>query len=142
MSKLELLSYEFEVTAGDFIRGGESASQIKNVMQQLGVDSKIVKKICVACYEAEMNMVIHSLGGKIKATIFKDSIEMKFIDVGPGIEDIELAMKEGYSTASDDARNMGFGAGMGLPNIKRNSDEFEIESCKGKGTEIKLVIYL
>lgn len=142
MNKVELLSFDFDVTAGDFIKGGEAASKIKNVVQQLGVNSKVVKRICVSCYEAEMNIVIHSHGGSISSIIYSDSIEMIFKDVGPGIENIERAMEEGYSTASEDARNMGFGAGMGLPNIKRNCDDFKIKSDSENGTEIKLTIML
>lgn len=142
MSKVELLSFDFSVKAGDFIKGGEAASEIKNVVQQLGVDNKVVKKICVSCYEAEMNIVIHSLGGSVLAKIYSDSIEMIFKDIGPGIEDIEKAMEAGYSTASEDARNMGFGAGMGLPNIKKNCDQFYIESNNKEGTEIRTVIML
>lgn len=141
MSRIELLSYEFDVIAGDFIKGGECASRIKNTVQQLGVESKVVKRICVACYEAEMNMVIHSVGGKIFVKIYGDAIEMIFKDNGPGIEDIEKAMQEGYSTASEDARNMGFGAGMGLPNMKRNCDEFYIQSSE-EGTQITMLVNL
>jgi len=137
----ELLDVRYDVERGDFIRGGEASSKIKKMLQQLGIRSEIIKKICVACYEAEMNIVIHSVGGYIEAKIYNDKIEIIAFDNGPGIPNIELAMQEGYSTASDIAREMGFGGGMGLPNIKRSSDEFYIKSEIGKYTEIKIVVY-
>ncbi|MBZ4662643.1 MAG: anti-sigma regulatory factor [Caloramator sp.] len=137
----ELLSVKYDIVSGDFIRGGEASSNLKKLLNQLGIRSDIVKRICVACYEAEMNIVIHSVGGFIEAKIYNDKIEITAYDYGPGILNIELAMQEGYSTASDIAREMGFGGGMGLPNIKRSSDEFYIKSEVGKFTEIKIIIY-
>ncbi|GIW49353.1 MAG: hypothetical protein KatS3mg079_829 [Caloramator sp.] len=137
----ELLSVKYDIVSGDFIRGGEASSNLKKLLNQLGIRSDIVKRICVACYEAEMNIVIHSVGGYIEAKIYNDKIEITAYDYGPGIPNIELAMQEGYSTASDVAREMGFGGGMGLPNIKRSSDEFYIKSEVGKFTEIKIIIY-
>ncbi|KRQ88093.1 Serine/threonine-protein kinase RsbT [Caloramator mitchellensis] len=137
----ELLGVRYDVESGDFIRGGEASSKIKKMLQQIGIRQDIIKKICVACYEAEMNIVIHSVGGYIEAKIYSDKIEITALDKGPGIANIELAMQEGYSTASDVAREMGFGGGMGLPNIKRSSDEFYIKSELGKFTEIKIVVY-
>lgn len=114
----ELLNVKYDVASGDFIRGGEASSNIKKLLQQLGVRNDIIKRICVACYEAEMNIVIHSVGGYIEAKVFSDKIEITAFDNGPGIENIDLALQEGYSTASNLAREMGFGGGMGLPNIK------------------------
>lgn len=136
----ELIKLHYEVIRGDFIRGGESSSNIKKILAQLGVHSKIIKRVCVACYEAEMNIVIHSYGGVMDVFIYESNITIICKDKGPGIEDVNLAMTEGYSTASEDAQNMGFGAGMGLPNIKRNTDELKIKSELGDGTEIKMVI--
>ncbi|GFR34602.1 ATP-binding protein [Thermobrachium celere] len=137
----ELLSVKYDIESGDFIRGGEASSNLKKLLNQLGIRSDIIKRICVACYEAEMNIVIHSVGGYIEAKIYSDHIEIIAYDYGPGIPNIELAMQEGYSTASDIAREMGFGGGMGLPNIKRSSDEFYIKSEVDKYTEIKIIIY-
>lgn len=138
----ELIRLHYEVESGDFLRGGESSSSIKKILSQLGVHSKIIKRVCVACYEAEMNIVIHSYGGVMDAFIYENNITIICKDKGPGIKDLSLAMTEGYSTASEDAQNMGFGAGMGLPNIKRNADELKIISQRGDGTEIKMVINL
>lgn len=135
-----LIKLHYNVKSGDYLRGGESSSSIKKVLMQLGVNSGVIKRVCVACYEAEMNVVIHSYGGSIDVSIYEDEIEIIIGDTGPGIDDIELAMTEGYSTASDDARNMGFGAGMGLPNIKKNCDSFEIKSSQGGNTEIRMLI--
>jgi len=124
-----------------FILAGEASSKIKETLKKLGVKPEILKKVAIVSYEAEMNIVIHSIGGILKAVISKDKIEIVAQDDGPGIEDIELAMKEGYSTAPEEIRNLGFGAGMGLPNMKKYSDYFEIESQKGKGTRVYMVIY-
>lgn len=137
----ELLNIKYDVVSGDFIHGGEASSNIKKMLQQLGIKNEIIKRICVACYEAEMNIVIHSVGGYIETKIFNNKIEVIAHDFGPGIQNIELAMQEGYSTASDLAREMGFGGGMGLPNIKRSSDEFYIKSEVGKYTEIRIIVY-
>ncbi|MCX7904574.1 MAG: anti-sigma regulatory factor [Caloramator sp.] len=137
----ELLSIKYDVESGDFIRGGEASSSIKKLLQQLGIKADIIKRICVACYEAEMNIVIHSLGGYIEAKIFNNKIEIVAKDKGPGIENIDLAMKEGYSTAPEYAREMGFGGGMGLPNMKKSCDEFYIESKIGEYTEVRMVVY-
>lgn len=128
--------FVYEVESGNFAAAGRVSSEIKNILKKLGVDKGILKRIAIASYEAEINMVIHSIGGVMKLEINSDSIKIYCDDIGPGIEDISLAMKEGYSTANEKARQMGFGAGMGLSNMKRNSDNFNIESEKGKGTHI------
>jgi anti-sigma regulatory factor (Ser/Thr protein kinase) len=127
---------EFDIASGNFSMAGEASSQIKKLLKQLQIDSKIIKHIVVAVYEAEVNVVAHSVGGKLIAEIEDDNIQVTLIDDGPGIADIEKAMQEGYSTATKAVRDMGFGAGMGLPNIKRNTDEFHIESEVGKGTKL------
>ncbi|KYH34331.1 serine/threonine-protein kinase RsbT [Clostridium tepidiprofundi DSM 19306] len=139
--KEELIKLHYDVVSGDYLKAGESSSNIKKALMQLGIKSDIIKRVCVACYEAEINVVIHSYGGCIDVTIYEEEIEIVVSDEGPGIEDIDLAMTEGYSTAPETARDMGFGAGMGLPNIKKNCDVFEIKSSVGKGTEIKMIIY-
>ena len=130
---------DFEITGGDFINAGDSTSIMKNYFKKIGLSAKIIKKILVASYEAELNVVAHADKGTMEIFINDDKIIVEVEDEGPGIEDIEQAMKEGYSTASDEVREMGFGAGMGLPNIKRNSDDLEIKSEVNKGTRVKMV---
>ncbi len=126
----------FPVQKGDFVRAGEASSRIKRTLRQLGVDPVIVRRASIAAYEAEMNLVIHTDGGAIEMII--DPVRLRLVsqDTGPGIENVALAMKEGFSTASEDIRMLGFGAGMGLPNMKRNSNRLEIESKLGQGTRI------
>ncbi|WP_372650775.1 ATP-binding protein [Draconibacterium sp.] len=128
------MKLEFDIASGDFSKAGRASSRIKKMLKQLQVDPKVIKRIVVAIYEAEVNVVAHSVGGKMLAEIDGTGITVIVQDNGPGIEDIEKAMQEGYSTASKAVRNMGFGAGMGLPNINRNTDEFKIESELGVGT--------
>lgn len=136
----EFVDLHFNIESGDFIKGGEASSRVKKALMQLGIKNDIIKRVCVACYEAELNIVIHSLGGYLEVAIFEDRVEIVVEDSGPGIEDIDKAMTEGYSTASDIARQMGFGAGMGLPNMKRSSDAFDITSVIGEYTRIIMVI--
>ena len=129
---------EYEIKKDDFVAAGEASSQIKNKLKQIGVDAALIRKIAIASYEAEINMIIHSLGGQMKLDIEDDGrITIVCADVGPGIPDICLAMQEGYSTASDTVREMGFGAGMGLPNINKNSDNMQIESSPA-GTTVTM----
>ena len=122
----------------DFVAAGEASGKIKRMLKKLGVNINVVRRVSIACYEAEINLVIHSRGGKILLEVDEDKLTLITRDVGPGIPDIPLAMREGYSTASDDVRMMGFGAGMGLSNMARNSDRFHIESQVGVGTEITM----
>lgn len=136
----EFVRLHYDIVSGDFIKAGEASSNIKRAFMQLGIKSEIIKRVCVSCYEAEMNIVIHSLGGVMDVLIYEDKVEIIANDFGPGIDDIPLAMTEGYSTATEEAREMGFGAGMGLPNMKKSSDSFEISSEKGKFTCVKMVI--
>lgn len=136
------MKLEYEVLQNDFTRAGEASSNIKKVLKQLGINSKVIRRVAVASYEAEINLVIHACGGNITMTVSPDEINLNIKDKGPGIENVELAMKEGYSTATEKIRELGFGAGMGLPNIKRCSDEFEISSEPGVGTELSVKIYL
>ncbi len=139
---MEDIKYVFEVEKDDFVRAGEASSNIKKVLRQLGIDSGIIRKISIATYEAEMNVVIHSLGGQIILEVTPDFIKITANDRGPGIADMELAMQEGYSTATEKVREMGFGAGMGLPNMKKCSDRFNMKSVVGKGTEIVMEVEL
>ena len=123
----------------DFVTAGEASAQIKRMLKKLGVDPGVIRRLAIACYEAEINLVIHSDGGKLMLELNPDNVTLISEDVGPGIPDIDLAMSEGYSTASDDVRMMGFGAGMGLANMARNADHFNIESRVGEGTKIEMV---
>ena len=123
----------------DFVTAGEASAQIKRMLKKLGVDPGVIRRLAIACYEAEINLVIHSDGGKLMLELNPDNVTLISEDVGPGIPDIDLAMSEGYSTASDDVRMMGFGAGMGLANMARNADHFNIESIVGEGTKIEMV---
>ncbi|MGE5633104.1 MAG: ATP-binding protein [Caulobacteraceae bacterium] len=134
------MKYLFEVKKDDFVRAGEASSNIKKILRQLGIDTGVIRKVSIAAYEAEMNIVIHSLGGQIELEVHPDSVKVTARDEGPGIEDIELAMQEGYSTASERVREMGFGAGMGLPNMKRCSDRFSVNSSHEKGTIITMEV--
>ncbi len=131
---------EFNVEGGDFTRAGEASSQIKKSLKQLGVSPQVIKRVVVALYEAEVNIVAHAYRGKISADIGSAGINIVLDDEGPGIADISMAMKPGYSTASPQVREMGFGAGMGLPNISENADEFDIKSEVGKGTTLRILI--
>lgn len=131
---------EYEVAAGDFTRAGNASSAIKKSLKQLGVSPSVVRRVVIAVYEAEVNIVAHSYGGRITADIEPDGINVVLADTGPGIPDVEKAMQKGFSTASREVREMGFGAGMGLPNIKDNADELEIETGAGKGTTLRIYI--
>lgn len=140
MTEEQGIVLEFILTGMDFDRAGEASSKLKRVLQQIGISAEIIRRIAISCYEAEMNVIIHAFGGVMKANIFSDRTEIRFEDEGPGIADINLAMQEGYSTAPDYVREMGFGAGMGLPNIARCADQFEINSEVGVGTKIFMMI--
>lgn len=135
-----VIKLSYEVPANDFTRAGEASSSLKSSLKKMGVDPEIVRKVSIAMYEGEINMVIHASGGKIEVTISPEEIEMILKDQGPGIEDIELAMQAGYSTAPDNIRNLGFGAGMGLPNMKKYSDELQIHSQMGVGTTVTMKV--
>ncbi|AKL95077.1 anti-sigma regulatory factor serine/threonine protein kinase [Clostridium aceticum] len=138
---MSIIKLYYLVEKDDFKRAGQASSSIKKVLRQLGIEPKTLRKIAIATYEAEMNLIIHSEGGFIEVNISPEKVEVLVEDRGPGIADIELAMKEGYSTASDQVRKLGFGAGMGLPNIKRCCDEFKIESSLGEYTRLQIVIH-
>ncbi len=139
---MDVIRYTFNIEKDDFDRAGEASSNIKKILRQLGIDSAIIRKISIATYEAEINIVIHSLGGQIDFEVEPNCIKIVAKDRGPGIANIELAMQEGYSTATEKVREMGFGAGMGLPNMKKCSDKFTVESEIGKGTIISMEMYI
>ena len=134
----EALKLHYIVDGDDFTSAGEASSQMKRVLKQLGVDGGVIRRAAIAMYEGEINMVIHANGGD--ADVFVDDATIRIVlkDTGPGIKDVEQAMQEGYSTAPDNIRALGFGAGMGLPNMKRYSDTFNIDSVVGQGTTIEL----
>ncbi len=132
----------FKVKGGDFDKAGEVSTRIKEILRSTGLDSNLIRRVAIASFEAEMNVVIHAEHGQIEFTLTPNSIMIFVSDQGPGIEDIKLAMKEGYSTATDDMREKGFGAGMGLPNIKKTVDDLAIESEVGKGTRLRMIINL
>lgn len=137
-----IVKKEYDIPANDFAFAGEASSNVRKLLNQLGVNPSVIKRTSIAMYEAEINVVIHGNGGRALVEIYQDKIEVLIYDEGPGIEDIELAMKEGYSTAPDSIREMGFGAGMGLSNIKKNADEFVLESKLNKGTKVYITNYL
>ena len=137
-----LMSLKYHVSPTDFTRAGEASSDVKNKLKKLGVPPEIIRKVAIAMYEGEINMVIHANGGDISVDITPDAIFMELKDVGPGIEDIDKAMQAGYSTAPDEVRNLGFGAGMGLPNMKKYTDDMKIETKLGVGTKITMEVNL
>ncbi|NLN47504.1 MAG: anti-sigma regulatory factor [Clostridiales bacterium] len=139
---MDNIRYDFIVEKDDFERAGEASSNIKKVLRQLGLNSGIIRRVSIAAYEAEINLVIHSNGGTLGIEIDPEKITIYANDKGPGIKNVALAMKEGYSTASDRIREMGFGAGMGLPNMKKCSDDFYIDSVLDRGTSITIKIFL
>ncbi len=130
----------FHIVGGDFIRAGEASTALKKQLIDLGIEEETIRRVSIATFEAEMNIIIYATAGIIRYTITPEEITIIAEDMGPGIEDIELAMQEGYSTAPDWVREMGWGAGMGLPNMKKNSDIFKIESVVGEGTTVEMVI--
>lgn len=131
----------FDIQGGDFTHAGVPSSEVKKVLKQLDIDPKTIKNIVIALYEAEVNVVAHAYRGTVGVDIEENKITILVSDEGPGIPDVEQAMQPGFSTASKKVREMGFGAGMGLPNIKKNTDELNIETEVGKGTVLKMVNY-
>ena len=133
-----LMEKSFPVAAGAYETAGEASTTIKRTLKQLGVSADVLRRVSVACYEVELNLVIHSDGGTLRLLVDPEKVTLISEDVGPGIPDIEKAMTEGYSTANEEARTLGFGAGMGLPNMKRNATDFDIQSEVGTGTTITM----
>ena len=136
-----LLEQEFTVEGGDFIHAGEVSSKIKRILKDIGISQEVIRRTAIATYEAEMNVVCHAMRGKFRLAIAPDKLLIVVQDEGKGIEDIDLAMQEGFSTASEQVREMGFGAGMGLPNIKKNMDDLSVTSEVGKGTRVEMGIF-
>lgn len=138
----DTITMTYEVPANDFTRAGEASSDLKSKLKKMGVKPEIVRKVAIAMYEGEINMVIHASGGLINVTVSPEMIEMVLTDHGPGIADVDLAMQAGYSTAPDNIRSLGFGAGMGLPNMEKYSDELSIDTTIGVGTTVTMKIYM
>ena len=136
------LLLEFPLEHYRFETAGEASSKIKQVVRQLGVNAQTARRISVCAYEAELNAIIHAYGGRMRVKVFSDRTELEVTDEGPGIPDIEAAMREGFSTAPDNIREMGFGAGMGLPNMKNNADTFASTSKIGVGTKIVMKFFV
>lgn len=132
----------YDISGTDFSVAGEASSSFKTMLKKLGISQDIIRRVSIAMYEAEINTVVHGGGGVCDAEVLGDKIRVVFSDQGPGIANVELAMQEGFSTATESVRELGFGAGMGLPNIKRYTDDMQIETKVGKGTTITLIINL
>lgn len=137
---MDNLKLTYEVVAGDMSRAGEASSAVKQTLRKMGFDSDTIRKVSVCMYEGEINMVIHANGGTAQVEVGLDDITIVLKDIGPGIPDLEKAMQEGFSTAGDHARNLGFGAGMGLPNMKKYSDQMTVDTVIGVGTTVTMVI--
>ena len=139
---MDAFRLHFDIDGGSFASAGNASVEVKKTLRQLGVSNAVIRRCSIAMYEGENNMVIHADGGTADIEVYPDRIVMVLEDHGPGIPDVELAMKEGYSTATEQIHNMGFGAGMGLPNMKRSSDDLKIETKVGVGTKITMVVRL
>ena len=137
-----IMTFHYSVSPDDFTRAGEASSSVKNKLKQLGLPPATIRKVAIAMYEGEINMVIHAKGGEITVLLSNTDITMILKDQGPGIPDIEKAMQAGFSTAPDNIRTLGFGAGMGLPNMKKYSDRMTIDTELGVGTTVTMVVNL
>ncbi len=138
---MSMLTLHYEVPGDDFTRAGEASSDVKRKLKQLGYNPEAIRKVAIAMYEGEINMVIHAGGGEAIVDIDPRQVHVVLRDHGPGIPDVEKAMQEGWSTAPDNVRNLGFGAGMGLPNIKKYTDEFRIDTTVGEGTTLTMTVF-
>ena len=132
------MTFRYVVPGDDFTRAGEASADVKSRLKMLGLPTDVIRRVSIAMYEGEINMVIHAGGGEAEVRLDNGAIYMELRDRGPGIRDLSLAMKEGYSTAPENIRSLGFGAGMGLPNMKKYTDRMEIESTPGEGTTVKM----
>ena len=137
---MNTITLTYDVDGEDFTRAGEASSNIKEKLKKMGLAPEVIRKVAIAMYEGEINMVIHAHGGRITVEICKDCIIMTLADKGPGIADVERAMQAGYSTAPDNVRTLGFGAGMGLPNMKKYSDDMKIDTVIGEGTTVTMKV--
>ena len=138
----EVIRQHYDIDGSDFTRAGEASGKIKKTLKDIGFPPQAVRNTAIAVYEAEINLVIHAGGGEIDVEITPENVKVVLTDHGPGIENVELAMQEGYSTAPDRIRALGFGAGMGLPNIKKYTDEFDLDTRVGEGTTLNLKVYI
>lgn len=138
MNEKPLVHLEYPVLGRAYFLGGRASTSLRRALAQAGVEEEVIQRVCVACYEAEMNVVLHARTGYMSVDVWPDRVEVCVTDRGPGIEDVELAMQPGYSTASEEARSLGFGAGMGLPNIRQHADEMSIESTVGEGVRLMM----
>ncbi len=136
------MNLEFEITGQDFKKAGEASFELKNCLKRLGAPSQIIRRVATAAYEAEVNVVVYAQKGRMRVSIGTQCIEVTVEDIGPGIANIELAMREGFSTAPPHVKQMGFGSGMGLPNIKKNADWMDLRSVVNKGTTLKFKVHL
>ena len=136
------MTFKYKVDGEDFTRAGEASSNVKGKLKQMGVNPEVVRKVAIAMYEGEINMVVHAKGGDITVKVTPTEIIMVLKDVGPGIPDVEKAMQAGFSTATENIRSLGFGAGMGLPNMKKYSDELLIDTELGVGTTVTMKVYI
>lgn len=138
----EAVRFHYEIDGSDFSSAGAASVMVKKKLRQLGYPPEVIRKVSIAMYEGEINMVIHAEGGTADVDVMDDEIVITLSDKGPGIPDVSLAMQEGFSTARDNIRNLGFGAGMGLPNMKKYTDSLEIDTVVGEGTTITMVVKL
>lgn len=138
---MSMLHLDYEVPGDDFTRAGEASGDVKSKLKRLGYNPDAIRRVAIAMYEGEINMVIHAGGGRARVDIGPDKVELTLIDEGPGIADVDQAMQAGFSTAPDAIRSLGFGAGMGLPNMKKYTDEMEIQSVLGEGTTVRMAVY-
>ena len=136
----DVITLTYDISPDDFTRAGEASSDVKSKLKQMGVPPEAIRKVSIALYEGEINLAIHAGGGDVDVDITDSTVHMRLTDEGPGIADIALAMSAGYSTAPDEVRSLGFGAGMGLPNMKKYSDEFSIQSTVGVGTTVEMTV--
>ena len=138
----EPIRFHYNIDGEDFTSAGKASVQVKKMLRQLDFDAETIRRVSVAMYEGEINMVIHANGGAADIVVWDEKIDVILADTGPGIPDVSLAMQEGYSTAKENIRSLGFGAGMGLPNMKRYSDEMKIDSVVGEGTTVTMSFYV
>ncbi|UCD59257.1 MAG: ATP-binding protein [Candidatus Hydrogenedentota bacterium] len=137
-----LLSRELSIEGSDFANAGMASTEVKSILKKIGFDPKLVRRVAISAYEGEMNVVMHAKRAKVNLSVTPKVVEIVIDDEGQGITDVELAMQEGYTTATEEMRAMGFGSGMGLPNIRKNSDEMEIKSVAGKGTRLEMRFFI
>ena len=138
----DFVRLSYDIDGENFTSAGEASTMVKRSLRQMGFDPEIIRKVSVSMYEGEINMVIHANGGKATVDIYEDKIVIVLADEGPGIPDIDLAMQAGYSTAPENIRSLGFGAGMGLPNMRKYTDEMHIDTVVGKGTTVTMTVYV